>query len=66
MSVPVLYKQYCEVAEPGAVRFLGFGVDTDFGFCVDGLVVVDVTRLKPDKRRRYVGADAVTPALSTE
>lgn len=66
VSVPVLYKQYCEVAEPGAVRFLGFGVDTDFGFCVDGLVVVDVTRLKPDKRRRYVGADTLAPALSTE
>ncbi|WP_129141739.1 lysophospholipid acyltransferase family protein [Modicisalibacter coralii] len=54
-SVPVLYKQYGEVAESGAVRFMDFGVDADFGYCLDGLVVVDVTRLKPDKRRRYIG-----------
>jgi len=54
VSVPVLYKQYCEVAEVGAVRFMDFGVDADFGYCLDGLVVVDVSRLKPEKRRRYL------------
>ncbi|WP_110647905.1 hypothetical protein [Salinicola peritrichatus] len=54
VSVPVLYKQYCEVAEVGAVHFMDFGVDADFGYCLDGLVVVDVSRLKPEKRRRYL------------
>ncbi|MAM59415.1 MAG: GNAT family N-acetyltransferase [Salinicola sp.] len=58
VSVPVLYKQYCDVAEPGGVRFMDFGVDAAFGYCLDGLVVVDVERLKPEKRRRYIGTAA--------
>jgi hypothetical protein len=36
------------------VRFLDFGVDPDFSHCVDGLVLVDVQRLKPHKRDRYM------------
>lgn len=59
-GVPALYKQYVEVAEPGGVSFKAFGVDTAFGYCIDGLVVVDVARLKADKRRRYIGEDAVS------
>ena len=54
-SVPTLYKQYAEVAEPGGVRFLDFGVDPDFGHCVDGLVLVDIEQLKAQKRARYLG-----------
>ncbi|GED21099.1 lysophospholipid acyltransferase family protein [Halomonas halmophila] len=54
-GVPALYKQYIEVAEPGGARFLAFGVDAGFGYCTDGLVEVDVTRLKPEKRARYIG-----------
>jgi SAM-dependent methyltransferase len=66
-SVPTLYKQYAEVAEPGGVRFLDFGVDPDFSHCVDGLVLVDVQRLKPHKRDRYMPrreAEAVTEAVT--
>ncbi len=54
-GVPALYKQYIDVVEPGGARFLAFGVDAGFGYCTDGLVVVDVTRLKPEKRARYIG-----------
>jgi len=54
-SVPTLYKQYAEVAEPGGVRFLDFGVDPDFGHCVDGLGLVDIEQLKAHKRARYLG-----------
>ena len=53
-SVPTLYKQYAEVAEPGGVQFLDFGVDPDFSYCVDGLVLVDVQQLKAHKRARYL------------
>lgn len=60
-GVPALYKQYVDVAEPGGVSFKAFGVDTAFGYCIDGLVVVDVARLKADKRKRYIGA-ASAPA----
>jgi len=54
VSVPTLYKQYSEVCEPGGVRFLDFGVDASFNYCVDGLVLVDMEYLKPRKRKRYM------------
>jgi len=53
-SIPTLYKQYTELCSPGGVSFLDFNVDRDFGDCVDGLVVVDTARLKPNKRKRYI------------
>lgn len=60
-SVPVLYKQYAELCEEGGTRFLAFNVDPAFGDCVDGLVLVDLLRLKPGKRERYLGAKAAAP-----
>lgn len=54
-SVPTLFKQYSELCEPGGVRFLDFGVDADFGYCIDGLVLVDLTLVKETKRNRYLG-----------
>ncbi|WP_115717402.1 GNAT family N-acyltransferase [Gallaecimonas mangrovi] len=54
VSVPTLYKQYAELCEPGGVKFLDFGVDPDFGDCVDGLVLVDVSQLKTARRARYI------------
>ena len=37
------------------MRFWGFGVDPDFGGCVDGLIRIDLQRLRPAKRARYLG-----------
>ena len=54
VAVPTLYKQYTELCEPGGARFLGFNVDPAFAGCVDGLVLVDLLRLKPAKRARYL------------
>ena len=54
-TVPTLYKQYADVCQEGGVRFLDFGVDADFNFCVDGLVLVDTDYLKQKKRARYIG-----------
>ncbi|GGA71094.1 acyltransferase [Neiella marina] len=56
VSVPTLYKQYTEVAEQDGVQFLDFGIDPDFADCVDGLVLVDIEKLKAKKRARYMGA----------
>lgn len=58
-SLPVLYRQYVELCEPEGVRFLDFGLDPDFGHCVDGLIRVDLGCLKPAKRARYLGDGAV-------
>jgi len=54
-SVPTLYKQYTEICHPDGVRFLDFNIDPDFANCVDGLVVVDLNRLKDKTRQRYLG-----------
>jgi len=52
-SVPTLYKQYSELCDDGGTRFHGFNIDPDFQDCIDGLVVVDLSKLKPLKRKRY-------------
>ncbi|HAI59235.1 MAG TPA: GNAT family N-acetyltransferase [Xanthomonadaceae bacterium] len=56
-KVPALYKQYTELCEPGGARFLAFGVDPDFANCVDGLIEVDLQRIKPKKFRRYIAGE---------
>jgi len=53
-SVPTLLKQYGELCKEGGVRFLDFNIDPDFADCVDGLVVVDLNKLKSSKRNRYI------------
>ncbi|HBU8849562.1 lysophospholipid acyltransferase family protein [Citrobacter sp. Cs237] len=55
-GIPPLYKQYSELCEPGGVQFIDFGRDPDFNNCVDGLVLVDLTRLKANRYARYIGA----------
>ena len=53
-AVPALYKQYGELCTAGGVKFLDFGIDAEFGDCIDGLVLVDTHKLKPKKRSRYL------------
>ncbi|WP_168356433.1 lysophospholipid acyltransferase family protein [Lysobacter enzymogenes] len=61
-AVPMLYKQYTDLCEPGGARFLAFGVDPAFSDAVDGLIEVDLQQLRPKKRERYLGAAAPRPA----
>lgn len=56
VAVPTLYKQYTELTEPGGTQFFDFGSDPNFANAVDGMVMVDLTRLKPKKRARYLEA----------
>ncbi|GIU44938.1 acyltransferase [Shewanella sairae] len=53
-AVPALYKQYGELCIDGGVTFIDFGIDAEFGDCIDGLVLVDTHKLKPKKRSRYL------------
>ncbi|GGD07598.1 acyltransferase [Franconibacter daqui] len=55
-GIPPLYKQYSELCEPGGVQFIDFGSDPAFNDCIDGLVLVDLTRLKASRRERYISA----------
>jgi putative hemolysin len=58
VTLPVLYRQYVDLVEPDGVQFLDFGEDPGFSGCVDGLVMLDLLRLKPAKRARYLGKSA--------
>jgi hypothetical protein len=53
-SVPTLYKQYTELCERGGVEFSDFNIDPAFANCVDGLVVVDLHKVKDAKLSRYM------------
>ncbi len=53
-TIPMLYKQYTELCEPGGARFLAFGVDRDFSDCIDGLIELDLQTVRPRKRQRYL------------
>ena len=53
-ALPMLYKQYTELCEPGGVKFLAFGVDKDFQNAIDGLIEVDIEKMRPHKRARYI------------
>mgnify|MGYP000323572244 CR=1 FL=1 len=56
VAVPTLYKQYAELCDEEGVRYIDFNVDANFGHCIDGLVLVDLTYLKPAKWKRYLGS----------
>ena len=58
--VPTLYKQYTELCEPGGAQFLSFGVDATFNNAVDGLILVDLARITPRKKARYLEARPVS------
>lgn len=55
-TIPMLFKQYTDLCEPGGARFLAFGVDPGFSDSVDGLIEVDLQRVRPKKRQRYLDA----------
>ena len=53
-TIPTLYKQYAELGEPGGVAICASGLDVTFSNAIDGFVMVDVWKLKPAKRMRYI------------
>jgi putative hemolysin len=63
VSLPMLYRQYVDLAKPGGVQFLAFGDDPEFSGCVDGLVWLDLAMLKASKRARYLGDRSCSPPL---
>jgi putative hemolysin len=55
-SIPTLYKQYSELCEPGGVQFIDFGLDPDFNNCIDGLMLLDIQKLKTSRYQRYIAS----------
>lgn len=54
-KIPVLFKQYAALYHDGGYELLAFSVDSEFGNCVDGLFMADLTAMKDAKRARYLG-----------
>lgn len=56
-SIPVLYKHYSDLCYEGGVCFLDFGIDPDFNNCIDGLILVDISKIREDKKKRYLESE---------
>lgn len=52
---PMLFKQYAALFEEGGFKLLSFSLDPEFGNCIDGLFLADLSQLKASKRKRYIG-----------
>lgn len=59
VRVPILYKQYAELCQPGGCEFLGFNIDPQFSNCVDALILIHVQSIKEKKYQRYIGSHAI-------
>ncbi len=55
VTVPTLYKQYTDLCEEDGISFMGFNIDHAFNDCVDSFILVDIEKIKPKKRERYIG-----------
>jgi len=53
-SIPTLYKQYGELCNKGGVSFHGFNIDPNFSNCIDGFILVEVSKIKESKKERYI------------
>ncbi|MFT5836044.1 MAG: putative hemolysin [Sulfurimonas sp.] len=53
-SVPTMYKQYSDLCEEGGIKFCAYNIDPDFSNCVDSLILVDISKIKLQQRKRYI------------
>ena len=56
-AVPTLYKQYSDIAQDDGVKFCDFNIDQEFADCIDGFIIVEVTKIKESARKRYIDKD---------
>ncbi len=56
-KLPMLFKQYAAIFEKGGFQNIVFSVDPDFGDCLDGLCLCDLTKLRESKRKRYINSN---------
>lgn len=60
-GVPVLLRQYLKLG----ARVVGFNVDANFSDVVDGMIVVDLTRVEQRELFKYMGREAAEAFLAT-
>ncbi len=49
-SIPVLYRKYVGLCEYGGVKFVDWAVNKNFNQSIDGLMIVDLSKLKPENQ----------------
>ena len=54
VTVPTLYKQYTDLCEEDGISFMGFNIDRAFNDCIDSFILVEIDKIKPKKRERYI------------
>jgi putative hemolysin len=54
VKVPTLYKQYVELCVDKGCHFIGFNIDPDFNNCIDSLIMVEIDKIAPKKKQRYI------------
>lgn len=54
VKVPALYKQYVELCIDKGCHFIGFNIDPEFSDCIDSLIVVEIEKIAPKKKQRYI------------
>jgi putative hemolysin len=59
-AMPVLLRQYLKLN----ARLLGFNIDPDFGDVLDGLVLVDLTKVDRPVLARYLGRESAATFLA--
>ncbi|MCD9460251.1 GNAT family N-acyltransferase [Marinibactrum halimedae] len=55
-KMPILFKQYAALFEHGGFQLLAFNIDPDFSDCIDGLFLADLSKMKSNKRKRYLSS----------
>lgn len=60
VKLPILYKQYTDLCEKGGVGFVNFSIDPDFNNCVDGLIWLELDKMKAAKKARYLSANCLS------
>jgi putative hemolysin len=56
VKVPTLYKQYVELCIDRGCHFISFNVDSEFSDCIDSLILVEIDKIAPKKKQRYINA----------
>jgi len=54
LTVPILYKHYTDLCELDGIKYLDFGVDSGFENCIDGLILIEIAKIKEEKKEKFI------------
>lgn len=54
VAIPTLYKHYTDLCKSSGTQVIDYNIDPDFNNCIDALMMVDLSMIKPKKAARYI------------